>query len=109
MSSVVLVIGLLLICELSPRGDSRWSFCLFKAALGFDCPGCGMTRATCSILHFDFKNALTLNAAAFLFVPLAFIQISLGFYPSNLLSNVRDKLMKLLIVVLVLNYLLKFV
>ncbi len=39
--------------------------CLFQATLGLPCPGCGMTRAIRSLLHFDF-------AAAFSFHPMVF-------------------------------------
>ncbi len=31
--------------------------CIFKNFLGFECPGCGMTRACLSALRFDFNTA----------------------------------------------------
>jgi hypothetical protein len=39
--------------------------CLFKILFGFECPGCGMTRALAAIFHGDFLRAIELNFIAF--------------------------------------------
>jgi hypothetical protein len=43
--------------------------CLFKAATGFDCPGCGGTRALYSLLHGDIAGAADHNIIVFIMVP----------------------------------------
>lgn len=109
MSSLVLVAVLLVIYNVTPIDGSFFSFCLFKAVLGWDCLGCGMTRATCSVLHLNFKEAITFNLAAFIFVPLAVIQIILGLFPSNKLSWFKDKLITIFVCVLLMNFLVKLI
>ena len=46
--------------------------CLFKAAFGIDCPGCGMTRAYISLLHLDIPKAFGYNAM-FWAVPIGYL------------------------------------
>ena len=41
------------------------SFCPFHAITGFNCPGCGMTRAFLAIGQLKFKEAFALNPFAF--------------------------------------------
>ena len=36
--------------------------CPFRAVLGFDCPGCGSTRAMLRLTHFDLLGAVNYNA-----------------------------------------------
>jgi hypothetical protein len=38
--------------------------CPFRAVTGLPCPGCGMTRAFCSIGHGDFAGAFGFNPLA---------------------------------------------
>jgi hypothetical protein len=37
------------------------SICLFKNITGHECPGCGMTRAILSAIHFQFAQAVHYN------------------------------------------------
>ncbi|MBP8084512.1 MAG: DUF2752 domain-containing protein [Spirochaetes bacterium] len=46
------------------------SFCLYTNLLGFHCPGCGMTRAMFSIMHFQFNNAIRYNKLVILVFPI---------------------------------------
>lgn len=49
--------------------------CLVKLAIGFPCPGCGLTRATLSLLRFDFVQAFMYNPLIFIVPPIAWILI----------------------------------
>jgi hypothetical protein len=49
-----------------------------------ECPGCGMTRATMHMMHFDFKEAWAFNRLSFFLVP-----ILLYFYFSILIKFIR--------------------
>lgn len=46
------------------------SLCLFRNLAGFECPGCGMTRAILCILHGDFAKAWHFNRAVVVVFPL---------------------------------------
>jgi len=48
-----------------------WSFCAFHKLTGLPCPFCGGTRATQSLLHGDWHQAIYLN-------PLSILVIGLG-------------------------------
>ncbi|MBI2336733.1 MAG: DUF2752 domain-containing protein [Deltaproteobacteria bacterium] len=52
----------------------RWiettPLCVVKLALGFECPGCGLTRAFYFLIHLQFLSALKMNAAVY---PLALL------------------------------------
>jgi len=43
------------------------AFCLFKAATGLPCPGCGVTRSIVAILRGDFSHASAAGVAVLLF------------------------------------------
>lgn len=45
--------------------------CFFKAATGYDCPGCGSQRAFHALVHGRPADAWHYNAALFFAVPLA--------------------------------------
>jgi hypothetical protein len=44
-----------------------FTVCWFKAATGWPCPGCGLTRAFCAISHGDFATAWHHNPFSFAF------------------------------------------
>ena len=50
--------------------DSQHSICLFKNIFGYDCYGCGITRAILSALHFQFDNAFQYNKLFVIVFPL---------------------------------------
>lgn len=37
--------------------------CVFHKVTGFDCPGCGMTRASIALVKFNFIESIKFNAA----------------------------------------------
>jgi len=46
------------------------SICLFKNLTGYECYGCGMTRAILFLLHFQFKIAFNYNKLVVIVLPL---------------------------------------
>jgi hypothetical protein len=44
--------------------------CPFKHVTGFDCPGCGMTRLSLSLLEGDLYQAFRYNSLIFVLLPL---------------------------------------
>ncbi len=46
--------------------------CIIKAISGYDCPGCGMTRALLSVARFDFAGAFSYHRM-FWSVPLLYV------------------------------------
>jgi hypothetical protein len=49
-----------------------------------ECPGCGMTRATMHMMHFDFKAAWAFNPLSFFLVPFL-----LYFYVSIIIKFIK--------------------
>ena len=76
----VLLALVLLIVYILPKDQifSGSTSCIHRKLLNVDCPGCGMTRAIYSILHFNFKTALQLNFVAFFVLPLLAVEIAIG-------------------------------
>ncbi len=48
---------------------NQHSICLFKNIAGFDCYGCGMTRAILSAMHFHFVSAFHYNKLFVIILP----------------------------------------
>jgi hypothetical protein len=65
------------------------SFCMFKAFTGIECPLCGMTRASCDLLHFRLVSAIQFNPVS-IFLPLLLLtEILNDIYPGELLKRTR--------------------
>lgn len=65
------------------------AICLFKRFGGFECLGCGMTRAVHALIHGDVGTAVASNA---LVVPLALVVVAASAYDgSRLLGFARTK------------------
>ena len=73
---------------LRPDSLPKIELCFFHAVTGLQCPGCGMTRAFCSISHGRFANAWSLNPFSFVFYALAVLGSS---YPS-LINQLPEKI-----------------
>lgn len=56
---------------LSPANyfDAGESICPSKVLFKTGCPGCGMTRATQHMIHFDFDQAWSYNKLSFFLLP----------------------------------------
>lgn len=58
--------------------DSRtvWqTCCLHEKFLGFECPGCGFTRASYYMLHFNFRKGFIYNPTSIFLFPILFFEI----------------------------------
>lgn len=49
-----------------PESSAWYPRCVFKAATGYECPGCGSTRAAHHLLHGRVGQAFRLNPMLFL-------------------------------------------
>ncbi|MDO5555452.1 MAG: DUF2752 domain-containing protein [Clostridia bacterium] len=58
---IIINIILISILYLLPVKDFKFQLCIYKMITGKECFNCGMTRAFLSILHLDYKNAITYN------------------------------------------------
>lgn len=50
--------------------DTGRDICLFTILSGYNCWGCGMTRACMHIIHLDLAGALAYNKLAFIALPI---------------------------------------
>jgi hypothetical protein len=85
------------------------TLCIHKRLLGFDCPGCGMTRALYSLLHLDFRTALHFNFGVFVLLPLFITEIILGLYYNGKLFQIKKVLYYLLCISLTTIYILRII
>jgi hypothetical protein len=76
-----------LILWLIPPGwlTEEHSICLFKNLTGYECWGCGMTRAVVSVLHFRFNEAFLFNKSVILVFPLLIF-----IWTKTLLTSLKD-------------------
>jgi hypothetical protein len=84
--------------------NSSPTLCIHKRLLGFDCPGCGMTRALYSFIHLDFKTAIYFNFGVLVLFPLFMTEIALGFKYTKGLFKIRTVLYYLLCIALSIIY-----
>lgn len=65
---------------LSPANyfDNGETICPSKLFFNTACPGCGMTRATQHMIHFDFSQAWQYNKLSFFLIPvLAYLYLKI--------------------------------
>ena len=92
---IVAVSVLALSFILEPGLLPELNLCLFNAATGMQCPGCGMTRAFCAISHGQFAQAWHLNPFSFHFYALAVLGLA---YP--IFANaISERLLRAVILV----------
>lgn len=63
---VALLAGGWVVYAYPPGQHTFYPRCVFKAATGWDCPGCGSTRAVHQLLHGNVAAAFRLNPFLFL-------------------------------------------
>lgn len=97
--------------------DGIYPKCIFKAATGLDCPGCGSSRCAYDIVHLDFWAAFKHNPLAFIAIPSLIIyavggifsvkfEKFFGFIPRKLRSNFSIMLLVVVVVFTLLRNLL---
>lgn len=59
---IIYIVILVLLCILKFMDTSTFGECYINEIFGLLCPSCGITRATESLLNFDFPLALSFNA-----------------------------------------------
>ena len=79
--------------------------CVFKTITGYNCPGCGLTRAVGEIINFDFKKALEYNSSVFIVLPLLIYYFSNSIY-SWLFDKKKKELPKIIIVLMIIYLIL---
>ncbi len=63
--AVVFIAGIFLLSAVLPLVSVQGiPLCFFRQVTGWDCPGCGLTRAFILIFHGDFRQAIACNALA---------------------------------------------
>lgn len=63
--------ALAVLASISPEQIEAWPIiCPYRRFLGFECVGCGLTRATSLALHGRIDNAVALNALIVLVLPI---------------------------------------
>ena len=85
------------------------TLCIYKRLFGFDCPGCGMTRALYSFMHLDLKSAIHLNFSVLVLFPLLITEISLGLHYNKKLFKIRTGLSYFFCLTLLIIYILKII
>lgn len=66
-----------------------YSYCLHKQIFGFDCPGCGLTRAIYHFLHLNYQRALILNPSVVFALPAIISELSYQIKPTEYLRKTR--------------------
>lgn len=106
-------LGLILIgiYFMPPQGllNNDFGFCLHREILGFDCPGCGMTRAIHFFLHMEFSKALQFNFAVSGLFPFLISQAIYQLTSLRKLKLIQTFMLYLLVVLLTIVYLTRII
>lgn len=75
-TALAVVAGVWILRTWDPNAEGNFfPKCIFKAVSGFDCVGCGLTRALHALAHGDLMRALDMNPLVVLLVPLVPLMI----------------------------------
>jgi hypothetical protein len=69
--AATLLAGGAVLYAFAPSEHAFYPRCIFHALTGWQCPGCGGTRALYHLLHFHLGEAMQYNALVTLLAPLA--------------------------------------
>jgi hypothetical protein len=65
--------GCTYVSVMNPNESGAYPQCPLRSLTGFDCPGCGLTRAVYALLHVDPVRAIDHNLLVVLLLPLALV------------------------------------
>ena len=68
-AGVIAGAGLIVLYHFEPTTAGFYPQCVFHALTGWQCPGCGGTRALYALLHGRYAAAFRLNPAIFFYAP----------------------------------------
>tara|TARA_B110000037_G_scaffold223129_1_gene302524 strand:- start:18514 stop:18897 length:384 start_codon:yes stop_codon:yes gene_type:complete len=74
---VVLLLGFAAFMLRETGGAGWMPGCVFRKTTGFDCPGCGMTRASYAALNGNLVAAFRYNPVGMVLLPLALFALSI--------------------------------
>lgn len=75
-SAMYLAIPILLALLPTACIESLPDICIFHSVFGFECPGCGMTRALSALVHGDAASALRYNRLVLVVFPLLCVVVA---------------------------------
>ncbi len=73
--SVVAAAGAWVVYTFAPTAYGFYPRCVFKTLTGWDCPGCGSTRALHHLLHGRFEEAFLMNPMLFVMMAVALFAV----------------------------------
>ncbi|HEY0380564.1 MAG TPA: DUF2752 domain-containing protein [Pyrinomonadaceae bacterium] len=79
----------------NPGDELRVTLCPFRALTGHPCPGCGMTRAFCALMHGELWRAIKLNPFSpplFLAALIAWAGAAAAVFRAERLRSILDRL-----------------
>jgi hypothetical protein len=82
--------GCAYVALVDPNQSSAYPQCPLRALTGYDCPGCGLTRAVFALMHGDMARAIDHNVFVVVLLPLAILAFAswtarrLGYSPPRL-------------------------
>lgn len=85
------------------------SLCIHKNIIGFDCPGCGMTRAVYCLIHLNFIEAFKFNYGVFLLFPLILHDFFFNLFSFELNKYIKKILYFLFLITISINYIYKII
>jgi hypothetical protein len=65
------------------------SYCLHKQLFGFNCPGCGLTRACYYFIHLNFSKAIYLNASVLFVFPITVGELTYLYKKNERIKKIR--------------------
>lgn len=108
---LIFILAILIIFYLLPENiifdASHLNSCFHQTILGFNCPGCGMTRASYLLLHLEIKNAIQLQPCVLFIIPILLTETLKIIKPTNLAKKILIKTYLSFFGSLFINYLIK--
>lgn len=83
--------------------------CFTKKMFGVDCPGCGIQRSIAFLLKGDFSAAFEMYPAIFTIIPLLGFLLVDTFFKIKYANKISITLMISSVILILTNYILKFI